>query len=89
MEIIAFLLTLGLIMIAFKLLGLIFRAGFFLISIPFQILAAVIVAVVLFAILPIALITGVFAVILIPLGLFAPLLPIILIGFGLYLLARR
>ena len=89
MEIIAFLLILGLILIAFKFLGFIFRTGFFLISIPFQILAAAICAVVIFAILPVALITGVFAVILIPLGLFAPLLPILLIGFGLYLLARR
>ncbi|MCK5148843.1 hypothetical protein KAR48_18965 [bacterium] len=86
MDILSFLVVVMIIVIAFKLLGIFFKAAFFLISIPLQILAAVIVAVVLFTLLPIA---GLLALILIPLGLLAPLLPIILIGIGVYMLAKK
>lgn len=85
MDFLAFLIVLGCVLLLFKLLGAIFRAGIFLISIPLQIIAAVIVAVVLFAVFPV----GLIAIILVPLGLLAPLLPFILVGLGIYLLARR
>jgi hypothetical protein len=89
MDFLAFLIVLGCILLLFKVLGAIFKAGIFLISIPLQIIAAVFVAVVLFFALPAALFSGLFAVILIPLGILAPLLPFILVGLGIYLLARR
>ncbi len=78
-----------LIIIGFKLLGWILKAGFFLISIPFQILGAVIVILVMVALIPLGVISGLLAVILVPLGFLIPLLPFFMIGFGIYLLARK
>jgi len=89
MEFLAFLLILGIVLITIKILGLIFRASIFLLSIPLQIFAGVIIAVVLFTVIPATLITGFFAFVLIPLGILAPLLPLFLIGYGIYLLARK
>jgi len=89
MDILAFLFLFIAVLVIFKIGGLIFKAAFFLISIPLQILAALIVTVVLLAIVPITLFSGILGLILLPLGLLAPLLPLLLIGFGIYLLARR
>ena len=89
MEFITFLIILGFVLILIKVLGLLFRAGIFLISIPLQILMALVVAAVLFAILPVTLITGLLAAVLVPLGILVPLLPFLLIGFGIYMLARK
>lgn len=86
MEILAFLLILGAVLIGLKLLSLIFRTGVFLISLPFQIIAACIMAIIIFLVLPVTLITGLLATLLLPVGILAPFL---LVGFGIYLLARR
>jgi hypothetical protein len=89
MEFLTFLIILGLVLIGIKVLGLLFKAGIALISIPFQILGAVVVAAVLFAVLPVTLITGLLAAVLVPLGILVPLLPFLIIGFGIYMLARK
>ena len=89
MDLLALLFIVVLILGAFKLLGLVFKAAFFLISIPLQILAAVVIGVVLMAVLPVTLFGGLLAVILVPLGILAPLLPLALIVIGIYLLAHR
>ena len=89
MDFLSFLIIVAVVLIAFKLLGLVIRAGIFLISIPLQIIFGILVALLLFAVLPVALISGLIGFILIPLGIIAPLIPLFLIGFGVYLLARR
>ena len=89
MDLLALLLIVVLVIGAFKLLGLVFKTAFFLISIPLQIIAAVVIGVVLMALLPVTLFSGFLAMILVPLGLLAPLLPVALIVIGIALLARR
>jgi len=89
MELISFLLILALVLVAFKLLGLILKAGIFLLSIPLQILVAAFIAILIFALIPVTLTTGLVAIMLAPLGLFAPLIPLAIIGFGIYLFARK
>ena len=89
MEIISFLFILALVLSALKILGMIFKAGIFLLSIPLQILAGVFLAVLIFAIVPVTLTVGLVAVILAPLGMLALLFPLLLIGLGIYLFARR
>ena len=89
MEILTFLIILAFVIIGLKLLGFVFKTGLFLLSIPLQILAAVIVSVVLLVILPIGLLTGFVALLLAPLGILAPLLPFILIFLGIYWLAHK
>lgn len=88
MEIIAFLFILILIVAGFKILGLLFKAAIFMISIPLQILLFVILAAFVFAVLG-PLFTGLVGLIIIPLGLMAPLLPILLVALGVYLLAHK
>lgn len=89
MEFITFLFILALVLLCFKALGLILKTGFFLLSLPILIIASIVVAVVIFALIPVALVTGLIAVILAPIGLLAPVLPLLLIGFGIYLLVKR
>ena len=86
--------TLGLLFLVvvilgtFKLLGLIFKAGIFLISIPLQILGAVFVAILAIAIIPIGAVAGVVALIFAPLLILGPLLPFLILGFLIYLLVK-
>ena len=87
-EIIGFLFILILVVAAFKLLGFLFKAAVFMISIPLQILLFLFVASIIFAVFG-PLFTGLIGLILIPLGLMAPLLPVLLIAFGVYLLAQK
>jgi hypothetical protein len=79
MEILGILFLVVVILGTFKLLGLIFKAGIFLISIPLQILGAVFVAIFAIAIIPIGAVAGVVVLI------FAPLL---ILGFLIYLLVK-
>ncbi len=89
MELISFLLIFGVVLIALKLLGLVFRASIFLIALPLQIIGGLLITILLFVILPVVLITGVSAIILAPLGILAPFFPFFLIGLGIYLLTRN
>jgi hypothetical protein len=89
MDFLSFLLIVGIVLIGLKCLGFVVRAGLFIISIPLLILAGVVIAILLFAVLPVAFISGLLGLVLIPLGILVPLLPLLLIGFGVYLLARR
>jgi len=88
MDILAFLLIFGIVLICFKGLGHIIKAGFFLLSLPFVILFSLVFSGIIIALLPVALLSGLIGIILVPLGLLAPLLPILLIAAGIYLLVR-
>lgn len=75
--------------VALKVLVLIFKIGFWALTLPLQIalgLGAAILAVVL--IVPLALVAGLFGLVLAPFALLIPLLPFLLIAGGLYLLLR-
>ncbi len=89
MEFISFLLIFGVVLIALKLFGLVFRTSIFLIALPLQILGGLIITIFFFAVLPVVLITGALAIILAPLGILAPFFPFFLIGLGIYLLTRN
>ena len=89
MEFIAFLFILAVVLLGFKVLGLVLKTGFFLLSLPILIVVSIVVAVVIFALIPVALVTGLLAVILAPIGLLAPVIPLLLIGLGIYLLVKR
>ncbi len=87
-SLLTFLFIFGVILIGFKLLGLIFKTGIFLISLPVIIVLGVILSVLIITIFPIVVVGGVLGLLLAPLGILAPLLPFILIGLGIYMLAR-
>lgn len=88
MELGVILLLLGLFLIGFKLLGLIFKASFFILSIPFQILGAILGVMLLVFLLPFATVAAVLTAILAPLFILGPLLPLLLVGFGFYLILK-
>ena len=87
MEILSILLILAVVLIAFKLLGLIFKTGIFILTIPLQIIAVIVIFILCITLFPI-IITFITAAILVPVGLLAPLLPLLAIGFGIYLLLK-
>ena len=89
MELAVFLILVGLFLIGFKLLALVFKAGFFVLTIPFQILGAILGALLVVFLLPFAIAGGVLAVIFAPLLVFGPLLPLLLIAFGVYLISKN
>ena len=75
--------------VALKVLLLIFKVGFWALTLPLQIIIAVFAAVVAVVIIvPLALLAGVFGLVLAPLALLVPLMPILLIVGGIYLLLR-
>jgi hypothetical protein len=80
MEFLTFICILAVVLIAFKLLGSVMRAGIFLISIPLQIILGIAVTILIVALIPVTLISTLVAVFL---------LPFLVVGFGIYLLARR
>ncbi len=88
MEIGVILLLLGLFLIGFKVLGLIFKASFFILSIPFQILGAIFGVILLTLLLPFAAVAGVLTVVVAPLFILGPLLPALLVFFGFYLILK-
>ena len=82
MEILSLFLLLLLIFVCIKILGALFQAGFFVICLPFKLLAAAFSGLVVFFIL-------------LPLGLFAALavlgsiLPVVLVLIGIILLLKK
>lgn len=88
MDLLAFLLIFGILLLCFKGLGLIIKTGLFILSLPLIILFSLIFSALFIALLPVALLSGLVALVLTPLGLLAPLLPILLIIAGIYLLLR-
>ena len=89
MEIISFLIIVALVLVVFKALGLIVKAGIFLLSIPLQIVIAVFITALILIVVPVTLATGFLAILLAPLGLLIPLLPFLLISLGIYMFSRR
>jgi len=87
-ELFSFLLILALVLLAFKLLGIVIKTSIFLISIPLQILFALLLTIVIFLVLPVALVSGM-SIFLASLGMLAGFLPFILVVFGIYLLVRK
>lgn len=87
MEILSILLILAVFLIAFKLLGIIFKAGIFILTIPLQIIAVFVMFICAIALFPVV-ITFVTTAILIPLSFIAHLLPFLAIAFGIYLLVK-
>ena len=88
MELAAFLIVLGVFLICLKLFGVVFKAGIFLLSIPFMILGGIVLTVIFFAIFPVALVAGLLSVILIPLTILGPALPLILLGLIIFAITR-
>ena len=88
MELIGFLLFVVIVIGLIKVAALLFKTTFFLISIPFQIIGALLLSGLLFILIPVGFITGILSIILAPLALLIPLMPFILIAVGIYLLAR-
>ena len=88
MEFLGILFLIVIILGAFKLLGIIFKAGIFLISIPFQIIGAVLLAIFVAVMIPAGIVAGIIALILAPLLIFGPLLPIILLVIVIYFIVK-
>jgi len=72
----------------FKVLGLIFKAGFFFLTLPFQILGAAFGVIFVIMVLPFAAVIGAIAMLFAPILAISPLLPLLMVGLGLYLLTR-
>ena len=89
MEIIAVLLLFAAFFIFFKLLAVVFKAGFFVLSIPLQIAGALLGLLLVFIFVPLAVVAALTTAILSPLFILGPFLPLLLILFGLYLLVRK
>ncbi len=89
MDIVAFLMILILVIVAFKVAAVIFKTAFFLISIPLQIVLFVGLSLIMVALLPAMIITGLTAIFMIPYAFLGPLLPFILVLLGLYLVLKK
>lgn len=89
MELAILLLMFAGFLIFFKLLGLIFKAGIFVLSVPFQIIGAIFAVFFVLLLLPFAVVAGVLTVALAPLFVLGPFLPLLLVLFGLYLVVRK
>ncbi len=88
MELAVLLVLFAAFLISFKVLGLVFKAGFFLLTLPFQILGAVLGVFLLVVILPFAVVVGALTALLAPLFVLGPVIPFLLVGAGIYLLAK-
>ena len=72
-----------------KVFLLIFKVGFWALTLPLQFLAGLIAVILaMVVIVPLALLAGLFGLLLAPLALLLPLFPVLLIAGGLYLLMR-
>lgn len=89
MELAVLLLLFAAFIFFFKLMAVILKAGFFVLSIPFQIVGAVLAVALILALLPFAVVAGVVAAVFAPLLILGPLLPFLLVLFGLYLLLKH
>jgi len=89
MELAAFLILLGLFLIGFKLFALFFKAGVFVLTIPFQILGALFAVFLVILLLPFAVVTGVLAAVFAPLLILGPFLPFLLVILGIYLIVKH
>ncbi|MFQ5650517.1 MAG: hypothetical protein ACE5IY_11295 [bacterium] len=89
MDVAVILLLLAAFLIFFKLLGVLFKAGIFVLTLPLQIIGAVLGVVVLMVLVPFAMVAGVVATVLAPLLAVGPLLPFLLILLGVYLIGRH
>jgi hypothetical protein len=88
-ELAAFLILVGLCLLAFKLFALVFKAGVFVLTIPFQILGALFVAFLILLLFPFALVTGILAAVFAPLLILGPFLPLLLVALGIYLIVKH
>lgn len=82
MEILALMFVFLMVWIIFKVLGAVFYAGAFLITLPLKILGAVLIGVVMIPL-------GIFSFIVSLVSVLIPLLPIALLVLGAILIARR
>jgi len=90
MELVAILVIVVFALILFKIFGLLFHTGMFLILLPLKILAIVFSAlVVVFILIPLGIVGAIAGVLLAPFALLAIFLPVILIIWGIYLLVRN
>ena len=88
MELAVILIILGLFILGIKIFGIVLKAGVFILSIPFIIVAGVLLTVLFFVLFPVALVAGALSFLLIPLSIFGPALPIILLALIIFALTR-
>ena len=90
MEIIGILIGVLIIIVFLKMLGFLFHAGIWAITLPFKIIGAIIGAIITVAILiPLGIFGAIASIIVIPFALIIPLAPFLLVGLGIWLLVRR
>jgi len=89
MELAVVVLLFAFFLIGFKLLGLLLKATFFVLSIPFQIFGAIFGVVIALIILPFAAVAGFMTLLFAPFFILGSFLPFLLVGFGLYLITRN
>jgi len=89
MELAIILLLFAFCLIFFKLLAVIFKAGVFVLSIPFQIIGALFAVCLMVMLLPFVAVAGVLAVVFAPLLIIGPFLPLVLVLLGLYLVVKK
>ncbi|WP_456407468.1 hypothetical protein [Caldithrix abyssi] len=88
--IIAFFVFIVVAWIVLKLLGLIFHAGIFMLTLPFKLLGLVIALILTPLILiPMGLLAGLTAILILPLAIIGPALPFVLIGLGIWAILRK
>ncbi len=89
MELAVILLMLGVFIIFFKLLGMIFKGAFYVLSIPFIVIGSILAVVLVILFIPLAVVAGVLTVVFAPLFVLGPLLPLALVLLGIYLVVRK
>jgi len=90
MELIGILFFIFTALIFLKILGLVFHAGIFMLTLPLKLLAIGLAGLIMFLVLiPMGIVAGVAGLIVLPAVLIGPFLPILLLGGGLYLLLRN
>ncbi|MFQ5605098.1 MAG: hypothetical protein ACE5HS_17680 [bacterium] len=89
MELAVILLMLAGFIIFFKLLGWIFKAGFYVLSIPFQIVGAILAVALVLMLVPFAIVAGLLTAVFAPLFVLGPFLPLLLVLLGVYLIVKK
>jgi len=89
MELAVVLLLLAGFLFFFKVLGLFFHAGIYILSIPFQIVGAIFGVLLVVFLFPVILTAGILGALFAPLFILGPFLPFLLVGLGLYLIVRK
>lgn len=88
MELAAILIILGFFILGVKIFGIVFKASLIVLSLPFIVIASLVLTVLFFVLFPVAVVAGALSFLLIPLSILGPALPVILLALIIFAITR-